>query len=59
MTHILLKLNFTESSSPNVHGGRTSRYHEIDYAIRKWPNGIAYYAIDSSLGGFPLNTSSS
>ncbi|KAG4077933.1 hypothetical protein HA402_013433 [Bradysia odoriphaga] len=41
-----------ESPSPNVHGGPMNRYHEVDYAIRKWPDGIAYFTIDSSLSKF-------
>lgn len=45
---------FTESLEPlpsaNVHGGRIKRYSVTNYPTLKWPNAIAYYKIDPSLG---------
>jgi len=35
--------------SASAHGRRSKRYNEINDAIRKWPNAIAYYTIEPSL----------
>ncbi len=44
----------TESGAQNVHNWRNKRHNDINDAARKWPNAIAYYTIDPSLGRYSI-----